>query len=143
VEDRFLLLVDPVQYERVEVQVRVQRRAERLLERHRPTAAVGEARGVAVVREHRGQERGEYLAAQLAVPREPEPQRHGKRKDPLRTGTPGKTLSTRCAAPWFMRRPVQLGQNPRCLHENATARAVPQPSQRSSANPCSGMPHTR
>ena len=32
----------------------------------------------------------------------------------------GNTWSTRCAARSAMRRPPQLGQNPRPLHENAT-----------------------
>jgi hypothetical protein len=79
VEHGGVRLVDPVEHERVEVQVRVQRRAERLLERHRAASSCGEARGVAVVREHLGQEGRQHLAAQLAVPREAEPQRHGKR----------------------------------------------------------------
>ena len=38
-----------------------------------------------------------------------------------RTGTSGRTRSTRCAAPLAMRRPVQLGQIVRPWHEKATS----------------------
>jgi hypothetical protein len=37
-----------------------------------------------------------------------------------RTGTGGMTRSARCAAVWAMRRPVQDGQTPLPLEENAT-----------------------
>jgi hypothetical protein len=47
-----------------------------------------------------------------------------------RSGTGGSTLSTRLAAGSAMRRPPQLGQKPRPLHENGTKRSKPQTAQR-------------
>jgi hypothetical protein len=50
-----------------------------------------------------------------------------------RTGTSGNTRSTRWAARSAMRRPPQLEQNPRPLHEKATSRSNPQAAHRKRA----------
>ncbi len=50
-----------------------------------------------------------------------------------RIGTAGNTWSTRCAARSVIRRPAQLGQNPRPLHENGTSRTSRQPARRNRA----------
>jgi len=60
-----------------------------------------------------------------------------------RTGTGGNKWSTKCAARSAMRRPPQLGQNPRPLHENGTSRFRPQSSHRTRANPRASTPHPR
>ncbi len=68
---------------------------------------------------------------------------NGSESTHWRTGTAGSTRSVRCAAVFAMRRPVQLGQMPRPLHENATRRSLPQRSQRRWTNPCAKTPHRR
>jgi hypothetical protein len=62
-----------------------------------------------------------------------------------RTRTGGNTWSTSCAARSAIRRPPQLGQNPRPLHENGTSRFRPQSSHRNRANlaPARRTPGTR
>jgi hypothetical protein len=42
-----------------------------------------------------------------------------------------------------MRRPPQLGQKPRPLHENGTKRSKPQPAQRRRAKPWASTPQVR
>ena len=69
--------------------------------------------------------------------------RCGTLKTHWRTGTSGKTWSTRCAARSAMRRPPQLGQKPRPLHENATSRSVRQSPHRNRAKPPARNPHRR
>ena len=60
-----------------------------------------------------------------------------------RTGTSGKTSSTRCAARSVIRRPPQLGQKPRPLHEHAASRSSPHPAHRNRTNPPARKPHRR
>ena len=64
--------------------------------------------------------------------------RCGTLKTHWRTGTSRTTWSTRWAARSAMRRPPQLGQNPRPLHENATSRSVLQSPHRNRAKPRPG-----
>ena len=61
--------------------------------------------------------------------------RCGTLKTHWRTGTSGNTWSTRCAARSAMRRPPQLGQKPRPLHENGTSRSVRQSPHWNRAKP--------
>ena len=58
-------------------------------------------------------------------------------------GTLGRIRSTRCAALPDMRRPAQLGQMPRTLHEKATAKSWPHAPQRRCTKPREKSPHAR
>ena len=74
--------------------------------------------------------------AQVSLDGAVEDAHHGPTENThCRTGTSGSTWSTRCAARSAIRRPPQLGQKPRPLHENATRRSEWQVSQRNRANP--------
>jgi hypothetical protein len=64
-------------------------------------------------------------------------------KPPTSASTSGRTASTRWAARSTIRRPPQLGQNPRPLHENATSRSAPQPTHRNRAKPPASQPQRR
>src|ERR1700691_5489065 len=59
------------------------------------------------------------------------------------TGTAGSTRSTRWAAASDMRRPAQLGQAARPLHEKATRRSWPHASQWHRTKPCAKTPQRR
>src|SRR3569623_611389 len=60
-----------------------------------------------------------------------------------RTRTHKTTRSARAAAKSHMRRPMQLGQNPRRWHENATARDQPQSGHLARTKPCARIPQRR
>jgi hypothetical protein len=71
----------------------------------------------------------------------------GSRPRGLPPATPpdpgGCLVPARWAAVWAMWRPLQDGQTPRPLHENAMTHPWPQPVQRARPNPKQRMPHSR
>ena len=60
-----------------------------------------------------------------------------------RVGGPGDARGSGQQPLDLIRRPLQDGQTPRPLQENATTNAWPQPVHRARANPQQRMPHSR
>ncbi len=140
------LLEEPVGDAKVIVVVRIERRAEPMQEAHR--AKGGRSRSCGAGLPQGGLEGAEKDVEDGArgpgpVVEEGPLRRLGRERTNWRTGTWGKTWSTRWAAVSAMRRAPQEGQHPRPRHENATRNSYPQREQGARANPWAKIPHLR
>jgi transposase len=96
--------------------------------------------------EERSDVHAEHRTRERVIPGEEVAEAVWKREHPLAAGDMGKngrTASTRWAACAVMRRPPQLGQNPRRLHEKGTRRSKAQPVQPNLAKPRPRAPHPK
>ena len=97
----------------------------------RPDPGIGGASGAMFAQAafHHGQENAQHRALQGCVARKEVAQPFGHGEYPLRTGSGGKTWSTRCAAVSAMRRVLQEGHTPRHLQEYAIRKSCWHSSQ--------------
>jgi hypothetical protein len=137
---------DAVEEQRVEMDVEIQSAPEARDDRHRARSPVADAIAAGAVpleAQQHAHGYGEHRPRQPVIPREQVPKPVRQLSTHWRTGTRGSTPSTSRAALSVMRRPPQLGQKPRPLHENGTSRSSVHSVHRRRAKPCARIPQVR
>ena len=140
---RGVLRKHPVKHQRMEMDVEIHRSAKTLDDDHRPAPAVPDpslTRPVAQEAEHRSHARADHRAAQVVIPGEPVTQTMREAQDPLAHGHRREHPVDQVRGRSAIRRPPQLGQNPRPRQENGTSRSRPHAVQRNRAKPPASQP---